>query len=142
MAILRPTRRLAASAAKVTSGGVNGIVMLPVDPVLMVKAIRSTGYKGAVSSISSSIEVALPEMGSSANGVLISSQSGFATQKSSAVAKFRADMQRYAPSGTVDLNSLSAYQRSSSSRQVGVTSSAKTLTAAALRQRQTTSVRR
>ena len=36
---------LAASAAKVTSGGVNGIVMLPVDPTLMVKAIRSTGTR-------------------------------------------------------------------------------------------------
>ena len=100
---------LAASAAKVTSGGVNGIVLLPVDPVLMVKAIRSTGYKGALSSISSSIEVALPEMGSSANGLLISSQSAFATQSTSAVKQFRAAMARYAPSGTVDLNSLGAY---------------------------------
>ena len=125
---------LAASAAKVTSGGVNGIIMLPVDPVLMVKALRSTAYKGALSSISSSIEVALPQMGSSANGVLISSQTAFASHNSSsAAAKFRADMKHYVPSGTVDLNSLGAYAAVELFRSVADTSTAKTLTSAAFK---------
>ena len=72
-------------------------------------------------------------MGSSANGVLISSQSAFASQNSIQVAKFRADMRRYVPSGTVDLNSLGAYASVELFSSVAKTSSAKTITSAAFK---------
>ena len=122
---------LAASAAKVTAGGVNGIVMLPVDPALMVKALQGAGYQGHLGTISTDIEAALPTMGTLADGILISSQTAFPSETSNAAVKtFLSDMKRYQPGGTVNGNSLGAYAAVELFKTVATTSTAKTLDAA------------
>ena len=104
---------LSTAASKVVQGA-NGIVMTP-GPVVMPKivpAIKATGYKGAISTITAlSLEPAiLKAVGSSANGVLLDSQIAFTTQKSNkGVSQFLSDMKRYAPAATIDNTSLVAW---------------------------------
>jgi len=122
---------LAACSAKVTANGVNGIFMIPNNPVLMVQALNSSGYTGKLAGVSSTTEAALGYLGSAANGNLVASQTAFATDLSNpAVVSFRANMAKYQPSGKIDGNSLSAYASILLFADVAKTSTAKTLTAA------------
>ena len=101
---------LAASAAKIASSGVEGIVLLPENPALMMKAIKAAGYTGKLSSFSSQIDAALASVGTIADGIYVSSQTAFVTDDGNPeVAKFLADMKQFQPNGKVNLNSLSGY---------------------------------
>lgn len=121
---------LAACAAKAIAGGVNGIFMVPNNPVLMVTALNTAGYTGKMAGVSSTTEAVLPYLGSAANGNLVASQTAFATDTSNpAVRSFRANMTKYQPKGKIDGNSLSAYASILLFADVAKTSTAKTLTA-------------
>lgn len=101
---------LAASAAKVTSDGVDGIIMLPESGALMVKALRATGYKGLLSGLSTQFDPILATLGAAADGIFLVSQTAFASDPTNpAVAQFISDMKTYQPNGTINQNSLSSY---------------------------------
>lgn len=101
---------LAASSAKIVAGGVDGIILLPENPALMMKAIKATGYTGRLSSFSSQVDAALASVGSIADGIFVSSQTAFVTDSSNPeVARFLANMRKFEPGGKVNLNSLAGY---------------------------------
>jgi ABC-type branched-subunit amino acid transport system substrate-binding protein len=98
------------AAAKLTGGGVDGVVLLisQVDIPLAVKAIRSAGYTGKISSITALFSTAaIKAMGSAADGILLAGQLAFPTDTSNpAVTKFLADMTKYEPKATIDETTL------------------------------------
>jgi branched-chain amino acid transport system substrate-binding protein len=98
------------AAAKLTGGGVDGVVLLisQVDIPLAVKAIRSAGYTGKISSITALFSTAaIKAMGSGADGILLAGQLAFPTDTSNpAVTKFLADMTKYEPKATIDETTL------------------------------------
>jgi ABC-type branched-subunit amino acid transport system substrate-binding protein len=103
---------LSTAAAKVVQGA-NGIVLTP-SPVIIPKivpAIRATGYKGAISSITALFPPAiLKATGSSTNGILLDSQIAFTTTTSNpGVKQFLSDMKKYAPGAAIDNTSLNAW---------------------------------
>ncbi|MFI5957514.1 ABC transporter substrate-binding protein [Cryptosporangium sp. NPDC051539] len=101
---------LAASASKIAASGVDGIIMLPENPALMMKAVKASGFTGKVSSFSSQVDAGLASVGAIADGIYVSSQTAFVTDSGNPeVAKFLADMRRFEPDGKVSLNSLSGY---------------------------------
>jgi branched-chain amino acid transport system substrate-binding protein len=98
------------AAAKLTGGGVDGIVLLisQVDIPLAVKAIRAADYTGKISSITALFSTpAIKAMGSSADGILLAGQLAFPSDTSNpAVTKFLADMSKYEPKATIDETTL------------------------------------
>jgi branched-chain amino acid transport system substrate-binding protein len=98
------------AAAKLTGGGVDGVVLLisQVDIPLAVKAIRAAGYTGKISSITALFSTAaIKTMGSAADGILLAGQLAFPTDTSNpAIAQFLADMSKYEPKATIDETTL------------------------------------
>jgi branched-chain amino acid transport system substrate-binding protein len=99
-----------ASAAKVTAGGVDGIVLLvsPVNIPTAVAALKNAGYTGKISSITALFAPALLKaVGDKGNGILLASQLAFDSDTSNpAIVQFRADLAKYAPKAIIDETTL------------------------------------
>jgi ABC-type branched-subunit amino acid transport system substrate-binding protein len=100
----------AASAALAMANGVDGIV-LSSSQLLMPKevtALRQAGYKGLISSLSAIFaEKTREALGDQANGILVSGLLAFQSDTANPeVARYLAEMQKYAPSTDTNENSM------------------------------------
>jgi branched-chain amino acid transport system substrate-binding protein len=104
---------LQATAAKAIEGGVDGILITGAPPSMSkaVPALRSQGYKGAISTVDGALpEPVVKAIGSAGNGMLVTSQSAFADDSQNpAVAKYQAEMKKYAPGAALDSFSIQAW---------------------------------
>ena len=101
------------TAAEKATQGEGGIILCPspVNIPKLITAIKQTGYTGKMASITALFPPAiLKALGSSANGILLSSQMAFTTDTSNAaVQQFLTDMQKYASGAAVDNTSETAW---------------------------------
>jgi branched-chain amino acid transport system substrate-binding protein len=100
----------ATAAAKVTGGGVDGLLLLTSPPNIpkAVTALKQVGYSGKISTLSGELVTQVVKaVGNGLNGMLISSLGAFPTDTSnSGVQAFRADMMKYQPGAGIDDDSL------------------------------------
>lgn len=105
---------LQSAAAKTIAGGVDGIFLTgsPTHVVLSEPALRKQGYNGLIASISVNFPApVLKQLGNaSSQGLLLTGQEAFISDSDNpSIAKFKADMSKYAPRQTLDENSLGAW---------------------------------
>jgi branched-chain amino acid transport system substrate-binding protein len=103
----------AQGAAEAIAGGVDAVVF-DSNPQYVPKAIaalRNAGFKGLISTITAIMDPAsLKALGTMANGVLLTAQLAFPSDTANpGVAKFLADMKRYAPGDEVNETAESAW---------------------------------
>lgn len=103
----------AASAAKVVGTGADGVLIASTNVPVMVKALRDSGFEGRMSTFSGALtDKSIKAMGASGDGLLVSSQNAFvADTENPQVARFVADMKKYAPDAAVEDRSLNAYAK-------------------------------
>jgi branched-chain amino acid transport system substrate-binding protein len=106
-----PTMVTAAAKAVATGADAVMTTMNPPNMPKIVRALHQTGFTGVISSIST---VFPPEiisaLGPEANGILITSQIAFTTDRSNpAVAAFHADLDTFAPDAKRSENALNAW---------------------------------
>ncbi len=91
----------ATAAAQATAHGVNGIAVAGEPPEMpkLIEAFRQAGFKGPISTLSALLPLqSIQAMGSSADGILLSSQTApVADTSDPGVAAFLADMKKYQP---------------------------------------------
>lgn len=103
----------ASSAAKVVGSGADGVLIASVSVPIMSKALRDAGFKGQISTFSGALtDESVKTMGSSGEGILVSSQNEFVSSTDNpAVVEFVDAMKKYAPDAAVDDRSLNGYAK-------------------------------
>lgn len=102
---------LMSAAAKAITGGTDGIIITGAPPSMVksVPALRAQGYKGLIATIDGALPgPVVSAIASSANGLLVSSQTAFPEQ-SPASDQFLADMKKYQPSAPLSFFSIQAW---------------------------------
>ncbi|MFC9557501.1 ABC transporter substrate-binding protein [Rhodococcus sp. NPDC056960] len=103
----------ATAAAQAAAGGTDGIVITgtPAGYAKAVQALRSSGYKGLIASMTSMTSMAnLEVLGDVANGILLVSQFAATTDtENPGIAQFLEELKKYAPDAVVDESTLAGW---------------------------------
>jgi ABC-type branched-subunit amino acid transport system substrate-binding protein len=96
----------ASAAAKASAGGVDGISLLLVPPLVpkALTALKNAGYSGRIQTLSAlATPAVLKAAGSGAEGIFVTAQSAFPTDTSNpGIKSFLSDMKKYQPGAAIE----------------------------------------